>query len=224
LLANPSRTTRAVVLLCLLVALVSVPGTSHSQVSIGAVLGTNRTGLSGDKPDGTSFSTSAGLIAGLVLEIPVANGVAVVFQPGYRQSGASIGFVVPDQEEPVDSLRFRMDYFSIPILLKVITDGGRWYVTSGVDLGLLTSATLSTVSGSQETDVKDALTDFDMAVIFGVGRMFPVGRPRITAEIRYSQSVFNLADDSVGGDLPVRFRASGFQLLAGVLLPLGGQR
>ena len=195
-----------------------------AQISVGAVLGVNRTGISGDKPDGTSFSPNPGLIAGLVLELPVAKDVAIVFQPGFRQSGAKIGFAVPDQEEPVDSLRFRMDYFSIPILLKVITDGGRWYVTSGVDLGWLTSATLSTVSGSQETDVKDALTDFDLAVIFGVGRMFPVGRPRITAEIRYSQSLFNLAGDSTGQDLPVRFRASGFQLLAGVLLPLGGRR
>lgn len=206
-------------------ALVSA-GTSAAvaQISVGAVLGVNRTGLSGDKPDNTSYSTSAGLIAGLVLEIPVAKSVAIVFQPGYRQSGANIGFQVPDQDEPVDSLSLRLDYFSLPILLKVITDGGRWYVTSGVDLGLLTSATLSTVSGSQEMDVKDALSDVDLAVIFGVGRMFPVGRPRITAEIRYSQSLFNLAGDSTGQDLPARFRASGFQLLAGVLLPLGGQR
>jgi len=201
-------------------------GTSAAaaQISVGAVLGVNRTNISGDKPDGTSYSTKAGLIAGLVLEVPVAKGVAIVFQPGYRQSGTNIGFDVPDQEEPVDSLSVGLNYFSLPILLKVITDGGRWYVTSGFDLGWLTSATISTVSGSQEMDIKDALTDFDLAVIFGVGRMFPVGRPKITAEIRYSQSLFNLASDATGQDLPVRFRASGFQLLAGVLLPLGGQR
>ena len=195
-----------------------------AHISVGAVLGVHRTGISGDKPDDTSYSTKAGLIAGLVLEVPVAKGVAIVFQPGYRQSGANIGFNVPDQDEPVDSLSLKLDYFSLPILLKVITDGGRWYVTSGLDFAWLSSATLSTVSGSQETDVKDALSDFDMAVIFGVGRMFPVGRPKITAEIRYSQSLFNLAGDATGQDLPVRFRASGFQLLAGVLLPLGGQR
>jgi hypothetical protein len=158
------------------------------------------------------------------LEVPVAKDVAIVFQPGYRQSGANIGFQVDGQEEPVDSLRARLDYFSIPILMKVITNGGRWYVTSGFDFGWLTSASISTVSGSQEADIKDNLSDFDMAVIFGVGRMFPVGRPKITAEIRYSQSLFNLAGDSTAQDLPARFRASGFQLLAGVLLPLGGQR
>ena len=223
-MANRSRPTRAVVSLCMLVTLGSMPGVSQAQVSIGAVLGVNRTGLSGDKPDNTSYSNHAGPIAGLVLEVSVAKDVAIVFQPGYRQSGANIGFQVPDQEEHVDSLSARLDYFSIPVLLKVITDGGRWYVTSGLDLGWLTSATISTVSGSQEMDVKDSLTNFDLAVIFGIGRMFPVGRPRITAEIRYSQSLLNLADDSAGGDLPVRFRASGFQLLAGVLLPLGGQR
>lgn len=200
------------------------PSAAAAQVSVGAVLGVSRTGLSGDKPDNTSFSTRTGPIAGLVLEIPVAKDVAIVFQPGYRQSGTNIGFQVPAQEEPVDSLSARLDYFSLPILLKVITNGGRWYVTSGVDLGFLTSATLSTVSGAQENDIKDTLTDFDLAVIFGVGRMFPVGRPRITAEIRYSQSLLNLAGDSTGQDLPARFRASGFQLLAGVLLPLGGRR
>jgi hypothetical protein len=198
-------------------------GTSAAaaQISVGAVLGVNRTNISGDKPDDTSYSTKAGLIAGLVLEVPVAKGVAIVFQP---ESGTNIGFEVPGQEEPVDSLSVGLNYFSLPILLKVITDGGRWYVTSGFDLGWLTSATISTVSGSQETDIKDALTDFDLAVIFGVGRMFPVGRPKITAEIRYSQSLLNLASDATGQDLPVRFRASGFQLVAGVLLPLGGQR
>ena len=220
-------TFRTTSLAAIVTAALMSAGTSAAaaQVSVGAVLGVNRTSLSGDKPEGTSFSPlSGGLIAGLVLEIPVAKDVAIMFQPGYRQSGANIGFQVDGQEEPVDSLRARLDYFSIPILIKVITNGRRWYVTSGFDLGWLTSATLSTVSGSEETDIKDNLTDFDLAVIFGVGRMFPIGRPSITAEIRYSQSLFNLAGDSTGQDLPVRFRASGFQLLAGVLLPLGGQR
>ena len=82
-------------------ALISA-GTSAAaaQVSVGAVLGVNRTNLSGDKPEGTSFSSlSGGLIAGLVLEIPVAKDVAIMFQPGYRQSGANIGFQVDGQEE-----------------------------------------------------------------------------------------------------------------------------
>ena len=195
------------------------------QISIGAVVGVNNASISGDNPDKTSYSGAGGGIAGLVLEIPVAKGVAIVFQPGVRQLKAVIGFEVDGQDEPVDSLDLKLAYASIPVLLKVITNGGKWYVTSGLDFGFLSSATIGTISGSAETDIKDLLTDFDLAVIFGVGRMFPVGRPKITAEIRYSQSLINVSNQTSGGnDLPVRFRASGLQLVAGVLLPLGGSR
>lgn len=199
----------------------------EAQISIGAVVGINRTGLSGDKPEDTSYSPGTSPIAGLVLEVPVAKYVSLVFQPGYRQAGTTIGFKVDGQDEPVDSLSLKLNYVSLPILVKVITTGRKWYVTSGLDFGWLTSATLSTLSGSQEMDVKSLLTDFDLSVIFGVGRMFPVGRPMITAEIRYSQSLLNLASNAAGQGLtevPARFRASGFQLMAGVLYPLGGQR
>jgi hypothetical protein len=208
----------------LMAALLSVQGAA-AQIAIGAVIGANNTGISGDNPDKTSYSAKTGAIAGLVLEIPVAKGVAIVFQPGYRQLKAVIGFEVDGQDEPVDSLDVKLAYVSIPVLLKVVTNGGKWYVTSGLDFGFLSSATLSTISGSAESDIKDLLTDFDVAVIFGVGRMFPVGRPKITAELRYSQSLVNLSNQTIGGsDLPVRFRASGLQLMAGVLLPLGGAR
>ena len=196
-----------------------------AQVSVGAVVGVNRTGISGDSPDKTHYTAKGGPIAGLVLEVPVAKNVAIVFQPGFRELKAVIGFEVAGQGEPVDSLDLKLSYVSMPVLLKVVTNGGRWYVTSGLDFGFLSSATIGTISGSAETDVKNLLTEFDVAIMFGVGRMFPVGRPKITAELRYSQSLLNLSNQTAGGnDLPVRFRASGLQLVAGVLLPLGGKR
>jgi len=210
-----------------LVTVLTLGGASAAgaQIAVGAVLGVNRTGISGDNPDKTSYTAKGAPIVGLVLEIPVAKDVAIVFQPGYRQLKAVIGFEVDGQEEPVDSLDLKLAYVSVPVLVKVITSGGKWYVTSGLDFGFLSSASIGTISGSEETDVKDLLTEFDLAVIFGVGRMFPVGRPKITAEIRYSQSLLNLSNQTAGAnDLPVRFRASGFQLMAGVLLPLGGGR
>ncbi len=211
--------------LVVVVALLGSVELVAAQVSIGAVLGVNRTGISGDNPAETSYSAKGGPIAGLVLEIPVAKDVKIVFQPGYRQLKAVIGFEVDGVEEPVDSLDLKLAYVSMPVLLKVITNGGKWFVTSGLDFGFLSSATIGTISGSVESDVKDSLTEFDLAVMFGVGRMFPVGRPKITAELRYSQSLLNLSNQTVGtNDLPVRFRASGLQLVAGVLLPLGGPR
>jgi hypothetical protein len=92
-----------------------------------------------------------------------------------------------------------------------------------LDFGFLTGATLT--EGSDERDVKDRVEDFDVAAVFGFGGVVFAGKPNVSLELRYSQSLLNLANASTTEDaLPVRFRSSGFQLLAGVLLPLGGGR
>lgn len=221
-MTNQSLSMRAAASLCILVAFSSVPRASHAQVSVGAVLGVSRSSLSGDKPDKTSYSTKTGLVAGAVIEIPLTHDVHLVFQPGYIQRGANIGFDVGDPE-PIDSGSVTLDYISMPILVKIITSNRKLYVTSGIDIGYLSSATLT--EGTTETDLSQILNDLDFSVIFGVGWMIPIGRPAVTIELRYNQSLSNLnSSATVPGNLPARFRSSGFQLLAGVLLPLGGSR
>ena len=213
---------RAVVSLCMLAALGGVPRAGHAQVSVGAVLGVSRSNVSGDRPDGTTFSTRKGLIAAAVVEIPLTNEVHLVFQPGFIQRGASIGVDV-GEPEPVDSLELQLDYLSMPVLIKVITSNRRLYVTSGIDIGILSSATLT--GGASEMDLSPILNDIDFSVIFGVGWMIPIGRPAFTIEMRYNQSLSNLNDTATtADDLPARFRSSGFHLIAGILLPLGGGR
>ena len=81
-------------------------------------------------------------------------------------------------------------------------------------------ASLTTSSG--ENDVKHLLQDIDLSMVFGFGAKIPLGAPLLTLEFRYAQSLLNVADMQVGQqDLPVRFRSSGFQLLAGLIFPLG---
>jgi hypothetical protein len=55
--------------------------------------------------------------------------------------------------------------------------------------------------------------------------MLPIGRPRLTIELRYSQSIINAASSEQDPEvysLPPRFRWAGLQLFAGFLYPLGG--
>jgi hypothetical protein len=201
---------------------VGTVSSANAQISVGAVVGLNRSSISGDSPDKVSYSTRTGLVAGAVIEIPVAKSVHLVFQPGFVQRGVKLGYDVGNPE-PVDSGSVALDYLSMPVLIKVLADNGWLYVTSGLDFGYLSSATLT--EGSAETDVSAALSDWDVAVIFGVGGLIPIGRPSLTLEARYSQSLVNLPDATAGSSsLPARFRSSGFQFLAGVLLPLGGDR
>jgi hypothetical protein len=52
----------------------------------------------------------------------------------------------------------------------------------------------------------------------------PIGSPLLTLELRYEQAILNIAnpdEDPEEESLPIRFRTSGFQFYAGLLLPLG---
>jgi hypothetical protein len=119
-----------------------------------------------------------------------------------------------------------LSYVSVPILAKFVTVGGKVYVISGINVGFLTSAEITPEEGDEEPeDVKDSVRDFDLAVDFGVGGQLPVGRIRIMLEARYEQGLLNILEDNVAESaLQSRVRSSGLQLLAGILLPLGGGR
>jgi hypothetical protein len=117
-----------------------------------------------------------------------------------------------------------LDYIAVPVLAKFVTVGGKVYVISGFNFSFLTGANLKGVEeGAEEIDVKDALKSFDVAVDFGVGGQLPAGPIKIMLEARYEQGLLNVSEENLVEDaLKSRVRSSGLQLLAGILLPLGG--
>lgn len=191
--------------------------------TLGVVGGLNLSSIKGDAPEQVKWGGKTGLILGLVGEFRLAQDVRLLLQPTLTTRGSSLGVTVEGQEEPVDSGSVSLDYLTLPVLVKVMAGNGRTFVTSGLDFGILTGATLE--EGDNEEDVKDRVEDFDVAVNFGFGGVVFSGRPNVSLELRYSQSLLNLANSTTTEEaLPVRFRSSGFQLIAGVLLPLGGGR
>jgi len=191
---------------------------------IGIQGGLNRAGLGGDAPSGTSYAGATGFMAGAVLDLPIARDVFVSVQPMYVRRGTGIAFAIKGEDKPRDSLDVALSYVTVPLLAKVQAAHGRTYVTGGVDVGVLLDATLS--GRGPDEDIKPIFRDYDVAAVFGFGVAFPIGAPRLTLEARYSQSLVNLSaggEDPSGAALPQRFRTSGFQLLAGLLVPLGGR-
>ena len=198
------------------------PGAVDAQ-AIGVITGLNLGSIKGDAPDNVKWGGKTGFVLGVAGQLRLADDVDLLVQPTLTNRGGSLGVEVEGMEEPVDSGALALSYFTVPVLIKVHAGHRRTFVTSGLDFGFLTSATLE--EGTDETDVKDRLENFDVAVNFGFGGVVFTGKPHVTLELRYSQSLLNLANESTLQDaLPVRFRSSGFQLLAGVLLPLGGAR
>jgi hypothetical protein len=195
----------------------------HSQVNLGAFGGVDMTNLSGDAPSKTKYRSETGFAVGVVGEFRVASDVWLSLQPTWLQRGTKIAFAVEGEEEAVDSLKVAADYLTVPLVVKIVAGHGKTYVSGGLDLGFLLNATLSGAGENQ--DVSHTFRPIDLSAIFAFGVMLPIGRPRLTIELRYSQSIINAASSEQDPEvysLPPRFRWAGLQLFAGFLYPLGG--
>ncbi|MFV1980344.1 MAG: porin family protein, partial [Rhodothermia bacterium] len=137
----------------LLFASLMAPGSvALAQLSVGVTFGPGNTSLSGDKPDKASYSSRTGLVAGAIIEYQIKPDVRISFQPGISQSGTTISFKIAGVEEKRDSLAIKLDYVNLPLLARVVTDGGGWYVTGGPYLGLLQSANGTPEGGGEDVD------------------------------------------------------------------------
>ena len=213
------RMRRLLVMVLVLGAAIPVCATPADAAAVGVLLGANRAGISGDSPQNIDFKSRLGLVAGVQGEFGVARDVLLSVQPMFVSRGATIADADTLDDELAD---LAIDYFALPILLKITAAGGRTYVTGGVDIAFLDKAMLS--SGDAEADVTDFFGQTDVAGLIGFGVVFPIGRPRLTVEARYVQGFSSLTKpDSTPPDqnLPDRFHNTGLQLTAGFLLPLG---
>ncbi len=221
---RPRWTCVAIGLLFELVAIAGSAGAALAQTNLGILLGASSSSLNGDAPPNGTYTKTWGPIGGLSAEFGIGEGLYLIVQPQYVTRGTGVAFAVADQEEPQDSLTLSLSYVSIPIGLKVASGSGRFYVSSVLDLGILTTATLE--SSSSEEDVKGDVDPIDFAIGLGVGGLFSIGRLPMTLELRSSQSLLNLPSEGsrLGSDqtFPARFRVSGLQLVAGLYLELGG--
>ena len=197
--------------------------TSAEAASVGAMLGASRCSISGDAPVNTSYGAGMGLIAGVQGEISLSEDIALSLQPKFEQRRTKLTSADSEEEDDERSLDLDLDYVSIPLVVKFQAAGGRTYFAGGVDVGFLSSASL-TGEGVDE-DVTSLFHKVDVGALIGFGVVFPIGTPRLTTELRYVQGLVNLSGGEQGliNELPDRFHSNGVQLMAGILFPLGGR-
>ena len=178
----------------LLVATMFIPASPvWGQVTAGITLAPGNSTLLGDKPSNSRYRSANGLVVGAVLDYAVSKDARISFQPSLQQSGATIAFDIPGTEETRDSIAIGLDYLHLPLLARVLTDGGRWYVTGGPYLGLLQTAEGERVDGGGEVvDVSDEVKSFDLGLIFGIGHMFPIDPVKVNVELRWTQGVTSI--------------------------------
>lgn len=191
---------------------------SIGQSYVGVFVGMNSSKLSGDAQANSFYNTYIGINAGVNIDLRLTKSLKLSLQPSYSQEGTKISYNVSGKEEPVDSIKIRLNYFSLPLLLKVATANNRFYAIGGLEAGFLLNSFMS--SHDIEEDINVAVNELNLAIQFGVGLRIPIGFPNLYVEARYAQGLLNLTDEPLDADLIPRVKTNGFKVLVGIEFPL----
>jgi hypothetical protein len=196
-------------------------GTAQAA-AVGAQLGVDRGGIDGDTPPNTRYSAQYGPVAGIQGEVDIARDLSLSLQPSFVQKSSGVLIAPSTRGGSTTELQLSFDYVSVPIVVKFARASGRTYVAGGVSFDFLTAATLS--GQGSDRDVASAYNDTGFGAVLGFGLAFPVGRTRLTTELRYVQGIANMTTGSAAaaaGALAPRLHSSGWELIVGDLLPVG---
>ena len=191
---------------------------SFGQSYVGAFVGLNSSKLAGDSSSNAEYKALMGANVGAYFDLKLSTSLLLSFQPSYSQEGTKVSVAVRGLDEPVDSLTFRFNYFSLPLLLKVRSMNKRFYALGGLEAGLILSSFVS--SHDIEEDIKTDISEFNVAMHFGVGYRIPIGYPRLFIELRYAQGILNLTDEPIEGSIIPRVKTSRYKILTGLEIPL----
>jgi len=210
-------------LLAIVLIIISV-SSARAQYAIGIFGGVNNSNLIGDAPPGSTYESDLGLVVGLLGEYNITSDVKISLQPMFQQKGTRIAYDLISERDSQDSIDIAINYFSIPVLMKVYAGNDIMYVSGGFDIGYKLDATFRRISTEEEKDISDSFNDFDIAVIVGVGAQFRLGQFYLFIEGRYSQGLGNISKSNPDEpkELSPSFRTTALQLFAGVILTLGG--
>ena len=208
------RSLQAIVILFFIICY----STSSGQSYVGIFAGMNSSKLTGDIPDKAKYKSLKGANVGAYIDIKLSKIVWLSLQPSYSQEGTKVSYSVKGKEVPVDSIHIRLNYFALPLFLKISSTNERWYALAGLEAATLLNSSVK--SHDIEQDVDLSIVEWNVAMHFGAGLRIPVGWPRLFVELRYSQGLVNLTDEPVDESYIPRVKTTGFKLLAGIEFPI----
>ena len=189
-----------------------------SQTRIGVFAGLNSSKLAGDVPANAKYKSLMGANIGAFVDFNLTEGLFLSLQPSYSQEGVKLSYTVPDMKLPVDSVSIRINYFSLPVLLKITSINKRFYAIAGVETAMLLNS--SETIGDVEGEINAKVSDLNIAMHFGAGIRIPVGVPTLFVELRYAQGLVNLTDEPLDSNTIPRVKTSGTRIMVGIEIPL----
>jgi hypothetical protein len=194
---------------------------ASSQPYLGIFGGVSNGKLMGDSPDKAKYKSLIGFNFGANFDVKVSKSMYLSFQPSYSQEGTRVFYTLPRVKKPVDSLKLRLNYVSLPVLLKVTSTNQRFYALGGIEGAILVSDSFQ--RGGKEETLKEDLLDWNLVIHFGAGMRIPLGFPRLFVELRYTQGLANLTDQPEGDSFIPRVKTTGFKIIVGLEIPLSNK-
>ncbi len=196
--------------------------TAFAQFNVGVVSGLNLGNVKGDQPENGSYNTLIGTNYGLLFDLNLSEQIVLSIQPGLSHKGTKISYAVKGFPEAVDSINIKLDYFSVPLLLKVLSKGRHLYAIGGLDVGFPLSTNAEFVGNHDDKrDISAHLSDVNIVMHFGAGWRFQVGKPTLFLEARYLQGLNNIVPiEKPEYNFFPRVRTTDVQLLFGIEFPL----
>lgn len=179
--------------------------------TVGIYYTKNGAKLTGDKPEGFRIVYDQGFALGLFYDIPVAHKVRLSVQPGYQKIQSTIK-IPGDEGELKDTLKLRLDYFSLPLLFKIHPEKtDRFYFIAGPQVGFLLESKTSDEFG-EEQDRSSLFNDLNFTLNFGFGYRIPIKSLELSIEAKYEQGLVNVTDYGNSRELFSRVKTQGLNL------------
>jgi hypothetical protein len=176
---------------------------SLAQIQIGPKVGLNIANIGGADADelvGESLDSKTGFGVGIFFMYQFSNMFAIQPEAYYSMKGATY-------KEDGGELTITLDYFEVPLLLKLIipVEGSniRPSVFAGPAIGFNTTSKIKVEfdGESEEVDMKDDTKPTDFSLVFGGGLGFMVGKNELGFDIRYILGLSSIDDSSDEIDL-----------------------
>lgn len=207
----------------ILISLLLMLSTGHlMSQSVGIFYTKNGAKLTGDKPRGFKIAYDQGFAVGAFVDLRIADEVELSLQPGYQKIQSIIK--VPDEDDPEgglkDSLDFRLDYFSLPLLFKIHpAKSERFYFIGGPQISFLIESKTTNENGEEENR-DELMNDINLSLNFGLGYKIPIKFMQLHIEARYEQGLVNITDFGNPQELFSRVKSQGVNLTLRMGVPL----
>jgi hypothetical protein len=201
-----------------LIAFLILVGLVGYGQGVGIYYTKNGAKLTGDKPESFRIAYDQGFAVGVFYDISIADEVVFSIQPGYQKIQSVVKIPGLDGEMK-DTLKLRLDYFSLPLLFKIKPQKTeRFYFIGGPQIGFLLESNTTNELG-EEQDRSQLFNDLNVTLNFGFGYKIPIKSLILLIEAKYEQGLVNVTDFGNSQELFSRVKTQGVNLTLGLGFP-----